>query len=55
MLKNILMLLQIINPFAGLINVVNRYLNKSFLKNFINFIYLTLIQAFFNKLSILVP
>ena len=24
------------HPFAGLINVVNRYLNKSFLKNFIN-------------------
>ena len=37
MLKNILMLLLKTNPFAGLINVVNRYLNKSFLKNFINF------------------
>ena len=36
MLKNILMLLLKTNPFAGLINVVNRYLNKSFLKNFIN-------------------
>ena len=24
------------NPFGGLINVVKHYLNKSFLKNFIN-------------------
>ena len=30
------MLLLKTNPFAGLINVVNHYLNKTFLKNFIN-------------------
>ena len=33
------MLLQKTNPFAGLINVVNRYLNKSFLKILLTFLH----------------
>ena len=40
MLKIILMLLLKTNPFVGLINVVNRYLNKSFLKILLTFLIL---------------
>ena len=54
MLKNILMLLLKTNPFAGLINVVNHYLNKSFFKKFLLTLFLHYLhEKFFKKISIL--
>ena len=40
------------NPFAGLINVVNRYLNKSFLKILLTLFYINYMKSF-KKISIL--